>query len=104
MATSSGADEARRSELGRLGLGSRLRALRLEAGMSLVEAAASAGLTKGYLSQVEHGHRLIALDALDRLCGALGVHVVDAVRGVYPWDRVEPSAVEVDDLRSGRRS
>ena len=104
MATAGGADEARRSELGRLGLGSRLRGLRMEAGLSLVDAAEAAGLTKGYLSQVEHGHRLIALDALDRLCGALGVHVVDAVRGVYPWDRVEPTPVAVEDLRNGPRS
>lgn len=104
MATVSGADGARRRELGRLGLGSRLRALRLAAGLSLVEAAEAAGLTKGYLSQVEHGHRLIALDALDNLCVALGVHVVDALRGVYPWDRAEPTPVAVEDLRGGPRA
>ena len=82
---------ADRVGLGRLGLGVRLRELRQGAGLTLADAASAAGLSVGYLSDVERGRRLPTLDALDRLCLASGTLAVHALAGVFPFGSAVPS-------------
>lgn len=53
--------------------GTRLRELRRERGESLATLAAATGLTKGFLSQLEHGRSRTSVASLTRICAALGV-------------------------------
>ena len=55
--------------------GDRLRALRLEAGISQEELADRSGLHRTYVSSVERGQRNIALANIHSLADALGVDV-----------------------------
>lgn len=80
----------RRDEAGVIGLGLRLRELRAGAGRTLARAAEDAGVSLSYLSDIERGRRLPALDVLDRICRAYGVLVSDALAGVYPYGTAEP--------------
>ena len=57
------------------GIGPRLRAARLERGLSLADLASRAGLTKGFLSQVERDLVSPSVGSLLRVCEALGVGV-----------------------------
>lgn len=54
-------------------VGRRLRALRLEAGLSLTELAAQAGVSVGALSQVERGVSSLRVRTIWPLAAALGV-------------------------------
>ncbi|WP_198037873.1 cupin domain-containing protein [Rhodobacter xanthinilyticus] len=54
-------------------VGRRLRALRLEAGLSLAELAAQAGLSVGALSQVERGVSSLRVRTIWPLAAALGI-------------------------------
>ena len=54
-------------------VGERLRAIRLERGLTLAEVAEASGLTKGFISQLERGLSSISLSALARVCAALDV-------------------------------
>ncbi len=56
-----------------LALGERIRAARVEAGLSLSEVARRAGVGKGTLSELEHGLRAPRLETLWALSTALGV-------------------------------
>lgn len=56
-----------------LRLGRRIRALRLERGLSLVEVAQRAGLSVGALSQIERGLSSLRVKALWPLAGALEI-------------------------------
>jgi transcriptional regulator with XRE-family HTH domain len=60
-------------------LGERLRALRQERGLSIAQVAASTGLTKGFLSQLERNLTSVSLAALARICSALGVRFGDVL-------------------------
>ncbi|MGB0100727.1 MAG: helix-turn-helix domain-containing protein [Nocardioides sp.] len=53
--------------------GARIRALRLERGLTLTELASAAGIGKGSLSELETGRRNPTLDTLYALAGPLGV-------------------------------
>lgn len=55
----------------------RLRALRLERGLTLEKVAAAAELSPGYLSRVESGQRVPSIGALVLLARALDVSVAD---------------------------
>ena len=59
------------------GIGPRLRAVRLSKGMSLAKLADGAGLTKGFLSQVERDLVSPSVGSLLRVCETLGVGVGD---------------------------
>jgi XRE family transcriptional regulator, aerobic/anaerobic benzoate catabolism transcriptional regulator len=48
-------------------LGTRIRNVRLKAGLTQEELCHAAGLTQHYLSQVEGGHRNVTIGALRRL-------------------------------------
>lgn len=54
-------------------VGERLRAIRLERGLTLAQVAEASGLTKGFISQLERGLSSISLSALARVCAALEV-------------------------------
>jgi transcriptional regulator with XRE-family HTH domain len=59
------------------GIGPRLRAARLSRSLSLADLASRAGLTKGFLSQVERDLVSPSVGSLLRVCDALGVGVGD---------------------------
>ena len=54
-------------------IGQRLRAARQERGLSLAQVAKTAGLTRGFLSQVELGTASPSVSSLVKLVGALGI-------------------------------
>jgi transcriptional regulator with XRE-family HTH domain len=56
-----------------IAVGSRIRALRTERGLSLSALAATAGIGKGSLSELESGRRNPTLDTLYAVAGPLGV-------------------------------
>jgi transcriptional regulator with XRE-family HTH domain len=56
-------------------IGPRLREARVRQGLSLVELAERAGLTKGFLSQVERDRTSPSVGTLLRLCSALDLPV-----------------------------
>jgi transcriptional regulator with XRE-family HTH domain len=56
-------------------IGQRLRALRQERGLSLAQVAAAAGLTRGFLSQLELGDTAASVSSLVKIASALGVEV-----------------------------
>ena len=56
-------------------LAGRLRALRVERGMTLPALAAKTGLSKGFLSQVERGMKAPSISSLLRIAQVLGVTV-----------------------------
>ena len=60
-------------------LGERLRALRLERGLSIAQVAQRTGLTKGFISQLERNLTSVSLSALARICSALGVRFGDVL-------------------------
>lgn len=82
--------DGRRETAGRVGLGLRMRELRAEAGLTLGELAARSRVSLSYLSDIERGRRLPALDVLDKTCRALGLTAVDALAGVYPFGGGRP--------------
>jgi transcriptional regulator with XRE-family HTH domain len=56
-------------------IGQRLRAVRQERGLSLAQVAGAAGLTRGFLSQVELGDASASVSSLVKLASALGIEV-----------------------------
>jgi transcriptional regulator with XRE-family HTH domain len=75
-------------EVVRVALGRRLRALRTEQGKSVRALAESAGVTGGFLSQVENGHVMPSVATLIRLATALGTRVGDIFDHTGPTSRV----------------
>lgn len=62
--------------------GRRVRARRLEIGLSQEVLAEAAGLHRTYVGSVERGERNIALVNIVRLAGALGVDPAELVAGL----------------------
>jgi transcriptional regulator with XRE-family HTH domain len=67
-------------------LGARLRSLRLDQGLSLKAVAEQAAISVPYLSEVERGRKLPALDMLARIANALDTNVTKLLRGLEPYD------------------
>lgn len=63
-------------------VGERIRGLRKARGLSLKEVAQSAGLSSGFLSQIERGLSSASVRALARIADALGVMISD----IFPSD------------------
>lgn len=63
-------------------LGARLRELRQERGDRLVDAAARAGVSPQYLSEVERGQKDASSEMIAAMAGALEVTVLDLVSDV----------------------
>ena len=95
------ADMAKTDELVR----ARLRALRLERGLSQEEVAERAGMAASTLSRLESGARRLVLDHLTPLAGALGVEVGDLLAPATTTDpRVHAHLRTVDGMRTHRLS
>lgn len=62
--------------------GARLREIRQEKGMSLVDVSTKAGVTKGFLSLAERGRTNVSVPVLMRICRALDIS--PAVLFEYP--------------------
>ena len=58
-----------------IAIGQRLRALRQERSLSLAQVASAAGLTRGFLSQLELGDTSASVSSLLKIAAALGVEV-----------------------------
>ena len=64
--------------------GSRLRAVRTEAGLSQMALADLAGLHFTYVSSVERGERNVSLENIVRLAAALDINPSRLVEGLMP--------------------
>ena len=60
-------------------IGSRLRGLRRERGITIPQLAAASGLTSGFISQLERDLSSASLSSLARICDALGIRIGDVV-------------------------
>ena len=57
-------------------------------GLTLASLARQVGVTRGYLSQIENGHKSGTLDLFRRLAGALDVSMDQLVQPVQDTDMV----------------
>ena len=81
-------------------MGSRLRDARTAQSLSLTEVATRAGISKAYLSQLEHGASTTpSHDVLRRLATALGTSIADLTGTSETW---QPS--EADKLPASLRA
>jgi len=62
-------------------LGTNIRKLRADRGLSQEELAHRAGIDRSYLSEVENGHKSIGVMVLDDIAAALEVEVIDLFKG-----------------------
>jgi len=69
-------------EIGELRVGERLRARRRELGLTISEVAERAGLTAGFISQLERDLTSASLSSLYRICAVLGIRVGNLVDDV----------------------
>jgi transcriptional regulator with XRE-family HTH domain len=67
---------------GELRVGARLRATRLERGLTISQVAERAGLTAGFISQLERDLTSASLSSLYRICSVLGIRVGNLVDDV----------------------
>ncbi|HSC49496.1 MAG TPA: XRE family transcriptional regulator [Gaiellaceae bacterium] len=67
------------TDAGEVRIGARLRARRLERGLTMAEVAERTGLTTGFISQLERDLTSASLSSLYRICAALGLRVGDLV-------------------------
>jgi transcriptional regulator with XRE-family HTH domain len=72
----------------------RLRALRIESGLTLDALAARSGFTKGYLSRIETGGKAPPIASLARIARALGQSL-----SYFFLDDVTSAATRADDAR-----
>ncbi len=77
-------------------IGARLQALRREQGLTLEQLAGDAGLSTGYLSQIENGSAVPSLTALQLIAAGLGVEVAT----FFPDERPRGTRL----IRAGERS
>ena len=63
------------AETSSIAIGARLRAARQQRGMTIAEVATAAGLTSGFLSQLERDQTSVSLSSLARICEALGITI-----------------------------
>lgn len=63
-------------------LGESLRAARLRQGRTLRDVSTAAGVSLGYLSEVERGRKEASSELLAAICGALGVPLSELLREV----------------------
>jgi transcriptional regulator with XRE-family HTH domain len=69
-------------ETAELRVGARLRARRKELGLTISEVAERAGLTAGFISQLERDLTSASLSSLYRICAVLGIRVGNLVDDV----------------------
>jgi transcriptional regulator with XRE-family HTH domain len=83
--------------------GERIRALRIERGLSQSKLARAAGISQGSLSHVEDGARPLSPATIDRLGAALGINPWELVRGTnaegkYVASRLSPEEATAQKL------
>jgi transcriptional regulator with XRE-family HTH domain len=78
-----------------LKVGARLRTLRRERGLTIEQIASAAGLTKGFISQLERDTTTPSISSLARICDALGVRMSDV------FESADTDAVRL--IRRGER-
>ncbi|MBL6457158.1 cupin domain-containing protein [Belnapia sp. T6] len=81
-------------------VGARLRALRAEHGLTILELAARAGLSAGLISQIERGTSNPSMKTIQRLRTALGVNIWEFFGEAAAADEAEPGFVR----RPGQRA
>ncbi len=67
---------------GEIQIGPRLRAARRERGLTISEVAEQAGLTAGFISQLERDLTSASLSSLYRICAVLGIRVGNLIDDV----------------------
>ena len=72
-------------------IGDRIRKMRDEKGWTQDDLARAAGISKGFLSDVENGKRNISADNVLKVANALGASLEYLLRGSTPQD--EPAAL-----------
>ncbi len=77
----------RSSEVVRAALGTRLRAVRKEAGLSQEKLGAAADLSGKFIGEVERGEKSISVDSLVRVAEALELTIAELLEGVSPGRR-----------------
>ena len=70
------------TEAGEVRIGARLRAARLERGLTMSEVAERAGLTAGFISQLKRDLTSASLSSLYRICAVLGIRVGNLIDDV----------------------
>ena len=73
-------------------IGERIRQLRKEKNMSLVELARLSGLSRGHLSDIEHGKVVISIGTLGSLAGAFRLPLFAIC--LVPKDEVEVAVID----------
>lgn len=69
-------------------LGKRIRYLRKERHLTILQLALKADMTKSYLSDLERGDRNPTVKVLNRLSIALGVTIEELFRGIVPLEQL----------------
>ena len=67
-------------------LGERIRLLRTDQASTLAQLAGIAGISTSYLNDIEHDRTAPTLMKLYGIASALGISVVELLRGVSPYD------------------
>ena len=62
--------------------GKRVRALRIEKGLSQEDLAELSNLDRTYISSLERGHRNVALKNLAAISSALGISISTLLKGI----------------------
>ncbi len=78
---------------GSVKIGARLRSARMARELKLEQVAKSAGITKGFLSQLERDATAASVATLNRICGALQIRLGDL------FDEMQAHVVRVGERR-----
>jgi transcriptional regulator with XRE-family HTH domain len=62
--------------------GDRVKALRLESGMTQEDLSEKAGIGRVFISQLENGHKEACLDVMEALAGSFKITISDLLSGV----------------------
>jgi transcriptional regulator with XRE-family HTH domain len=81
-------------------VGARLRALRAERGLTILELAAKAGISAGLISQIERGNSNPSMRTIQRLRTALGVNIWTFFGQADTAGEAEPPFVQRRDARA----
>ena len=92
-------DDASAGQAEVLQIGTKLRALRSERGMSIADLAARAGVSAGIISQIERGKSNPSMKTLQRIRTALGVSLWAFLEQPPPATSVDPVFVRRADDR-----
>jgi len=82
-------------------VGARIRALRLERGLSLQHVADVGALSKGHLSSIEHGLAAITIETLVRIAQGLDVLPMDLL--TFPEDDERGRIADIIRTKVGKK-